>query len=298
MFRKAVLALAAPLLVLASCADEADQAAVEVKTGAAAVSALRATPDAAAEAGTARVEMVMEMALLGESFEMTATGAYDAAAERMAMSMDLGAMFDQLAASTGETIPVDLDGPMEVVADGSTFYLRAPMFEALGAEGWLSMSPEDLGTSAEGLGLGAGAYDPSKMLENLRGVVGEPEVVGEEEVRGVATTHYRAELDLEKALAEVPADQRALLEAQLEQVRAAGDATIPVDVWIDEDDLPRRMRMDMAGMLGALTGDDATATVTIEMFDFGEPVDIAVPAPDEVTPFTEVMGAIGEGFGP
>ena len=44
---------------------KADDGAVEVKTGDAAVSALRAAPDAAADAGTARFEMVMEMAVLG-----------------------------------------------------------------------------------------------------------------------------------------------------------------------------------------------------------------------------------------
>ena len=78
MFRKAALVLAAPLLVVAACAQEGDgEAAVEVRTGAAAVSALRAAPDAVAEAGTAQFEMVIAGSMRGESFEITATGGID-----------------------------------------------------------------------------------------------------------------------------------------------------------------------------------------------------------------------------
>jgi hypothetical protein len=205
MFRKLALVLAAPLLLVSSCAKEGD---AEVLTGAAAVSALRAAPEAVADAGTARVEVVMEMAMMGESFDITASGVVDAAAEQMQMEMDMGALFDQLGESTGEAVPPGLTGTMEMVADGSTFYMRAPMFSMLGVDGWISMTPEDLGTTAEALGLGAGAYDFTQMLESLRGVDGEPEVVGQEEVRGVETTHYRASIDLARALAEVPADQR------------------------------------------------------------------------------------------
>ena len=39
------------------------------------------------------------------------------------------------------------------------------------------------------------------------------------------------------------------------------------------------------------------ATMTIELFDYGEPVDIEVPSPDEVTPFTDGLGGFGDGLG-
>jgi hypothetical protein len=74
-------------------------------------------------------------------------------------------------------------------------------------------------------------------------------------------------------------------------------AEIVVDIWIDADGLPRRMTMDMDSMFGALGLDGGTATMSIEYFDYGEPVDIDVPSPDEVTPLSEVMGAFGGPFG-
>jgi hypothetical protein len=294
MFGKVALLVATPLLLVAACASEGDGDAVQVETGEAAVSALRSAPDAAAEAGTARFEMVMEMAMLDESFEIVATGAYDTGAGQVTMSMDMGALFEQLAATSGEELPGSFgDGAMELVVDGDTIYLRSPLFEMFtGASEWLSMSPDELATG--GGGLGFGSSDPSTFLESLRGVGGEPEVVGQEDVRDVETTHYRATMNLAQALEAAPEGERAEVEAALEQLGDIDDAGIPVDIWIDGDDLPRRMRMDMGAAFGAITGSEGVMTMTMELFDYGEPVDIEVPSPDEVTPFSEVMGGLGE----
>ena len=292
MIRKLTLALAAPLLlVTTACASEADHGAVEVRTGAAATQALRAAPDAVTDAGTASMEMVMEMTIEGQDIEMRATGAIDAEAQQMVMELDMGAMFRDLAEQTGESLPEGLDEPMRVVADGTTMYMQMPFMSALGApSGWLSMDLEELGMEADTLG--AGAYDLRGTLETLRGTTGEPEVVGTDEVRGVDTTHYRATIDLAQALEEAPESARAALE-QMGGAEGLESAELVVDIWIDADGLPRRQSMDMGGMFGALGMDAGSATMTIEYFDFGEPVDIEVPSPDEVTPFTEVMGAFG-----
>jgi hypothetical protein len=296
MFRKLAPALVAPLLVVTACASRADDAAVEVRTGAQAVSALRSAPDVVADAGTAAYEMTMEMSAAGESFAITGAGAYDARNQRMSMTIDMGAAFEELAAGSGETIPAGFDEPMEMVVDGTTVYLRAPMLSVLGGPtGWLSMSAEDLGTSADALGLGAGAYDPTSILESLRGAGGEPEVVGTEDVRGVETTHYRATVDLADAIAQVPEDQRDLVEAQLDKL---GDGSMPLDVWVDADGLPRRVQLDMGGVLAtAGLGGEPTALMTMELFDYGQPVDIQVPSPDEVQAFTDLLGGLGDVFG-
>jgi hypothetical protein len=296
MFRK-VAALVAPFLLFAACANEGEPGAIEVNTGDAAVSALRSAPDAAAEAGTAQFEMVMDVGTRGESLDMTASGAFDTAAGQMSMTMDMGALFEQLAGLGGEAVPADVGGAWEFASDKGTFYLRVPLFEMFtGSTDWLSLSAEELGTSADRLGLGAGTYDPSKLLESLRGVTGEPEVVGHEEVRGVPTTHYRATLDLSQALDDAPADQRAQIEAALEQLGDLESAVIPVDIWIDDNDLPRRMAIDMGGAIASLAGEDVSMTMTLEVFDYGEAVDIAIPSADETTPLSEVMGGFG-GFG-
>ena len=65
-------------------------------------------------------------------------------------------------------------------------------------------------------------------------------------------------------------------------------------MWIDADDLPRRVRMEMDGLFASLGMGDGGATITMELYDYGEPVDIVVPSADEVTPINEALG----GFGP
>jgi hypothetical protein len=167
------------------------------------------------------------------------------------------------------------------------------MFEMMGASGWLSFSPEDLGATDESLGFGAGAYDFTQTLESLRGVSGEPEVVGQEEVRGVETTHYRASMNLAEALEQAPAGQREQLEAAFEQMGGADEVDLPVDVWIDEDDLPRRLRIEMGSLFAAAGLGDGTMTMTMELFGYGEPVEIEVPPADEVTPLAEALGGLG-----
>jgi hypothetical protein len=200
-------------------------------------------------------------------------------------------MFDELAAAADETLPAGFDEPMEMIVDGSTIYMRVPMLTYIGGpSGWLSMNPEDMGMSSDALGLGAGTYDPSSIIESLRGAGGEPEVVGTEDVRGVETTHYRATVDLDDAIAQVPEDQRAFIEAQLEQL---GDSSIPLDVWVDAEGLPRRMRLDMGDLLGQAMGAEVGVVMTMDFFDYGVPVDIQVPSPDEVQSFTDVLGEVG-----
>jgi hypothetical protein len=298
MHRKAAL-LAVPLLLVVGCAQEGEPGALAVQAGDAAVSTLRGAPDAVAEAGAARFEMVMAIAFDGESGEMVATGAVDSARQQMQMEIDMGALFDQLSAVGREGVPPGLGGSWQLVADGTTVYVQAPFLEMVGVEGWLSMAADDVGTSAGALGLGAGAFDFTQTLDALRGTVGEPEVVGQEEVRGVATTHYRASMDLAEALEQAPAEQRAQLEAAFGQLEsgALGDAEIPIDVWIDDDDLPRRMRLSMDPMLAALDARDGSITMTMELFDYGDDVSIAIPPADEVTPLSEAFGGLGGGAG-
>ena len=302
MLRKTALLLSALLFFATACAEESDDAGLDVEAGEARseeevdadpVRALRAAPDAVTEAGTAAFEMVMEGSMQGQAFEFTATGVVDGTAEQMSMEMDLSEMMESLAEAEGQQLPPSFSEPWRMVADGDTMYVQAPMFEMLGIEGWISMTPEDMGTSADAMGLGAGAYDFTQTLESLRGVTGDPERVGEDEVRGVEATHYEATMNLGEALEQAPEEQREQLEAAFDQLGGGeelDEVDIPVDVWIDDDDLPRRLQMDMGSMFAAAGMASGEMTMTIEMFDYGEPVDIVVPSPDEVTSFAEALG--------
>ena len=185
-------------------------------------------PEATSEAGTAAFEMVMTVTGCpgaDDPLELVATGAYDTDAQQMAMEMDLGAMFGALAGGSGETVPGGMDEPAQFIADGETVYMRLPMLDVLtGQGGWFSITPEDVGMSAGSLGLGAGSFDPSQMLEVLRGTSDDVEAGGQEDVRGVPTTKYTATVSMADALSSIPADQREELERQLDQLGVADEA--------------------------------------------------------------------------
>ena len=91
--------------------------------------------------------------------------------------------------------------PLQIVVDGTTIYLRAPMLGGLlGTTGWLSARDDLAATARRRWASVPRTDDPSQILESLRGVAGDLEVVGTEEVRGVATTRYTATVDLARAL--------------------------------------------------------------------------------------------------
>jgi hypothetical protein len=289
MFRKLALALVAPLLVAAgACAQPADEATV--LTGDAALAALRTAPDAAAAAGSGRFDMTVSFSSPEGAFELTSTGGYSG--DQMMMEMDLGSALAGLAEETGETLPEGFDEPMQIVVDGTTVYLRIPMLQSLtGDDGWLEATPEDLGAAGP-LGVGGGTNDPSQLLETLRGVGGDVEDKGPDEVRGVATTRYGVTVDLAKALEQAPAEQREMLEAQLKGLDTSL-ADVPVDVWIDGDGLARRLVMDLDAVAAPAMGAGGSATMTIEFFDYGEPVTIEIPSPEDTRPFSQVLGGLG-----
>jgi hypothetical protein len=289
MLRKLALALVAPLLVTGACAQEAD--GTQVLTGATGVAALRAAPDAATDAGSARFEMTVAFDSPDGSFEIVSTGAYRG--DQLAMEMDLGAALAGLGDLGDEPIPEGFDEPMQIVVDGTTAYLRIPMLQALtGTSGWLSATPEELAAAGGSLGVTGGTGDPSQLLDTLRGVAGAVDEVGPDEVRGVATTRYRATVDLADAIERAPEVQREEMQAMLDQL-GADVTSIPVDVWVDADGLARRLVMDFGDLAAQVMGVDGSATLTLELFDYGEDVTIEIPDPSEVTPIGGLLGAFG-----
>lgn len=289
MLRKLTLALLAPLLVTGACAHEADS--TQVLTGATAVAALRAAPDAATDAGSARFEMTVALHSPDGSFEVVSTGAYSG--DQMAMEMDLGAALAGLGAPGDEPLPDGFDEPMQIVIDGTTAYLRIPMLQGLtGTSGWLSATPEELAAAGGSLGVTGGTGDPSHLLDTLRGIAGDVDEVGPDEVRGVATTRYRATVDLGQAIDQAPEAQREDLRTMLDQL-GSDVASIPVEVWVDADGLARRFVMDFGDLAAQTMGVDGSATLTLELFDYGEDVAIEVPDPSEVTPIGGLLGSFG-----
>lgn len=229
-------------------------------------------------AGTARFELAFETSGLsqtGGEASFTADGAVDYDRQLTRMTMDLSSFGGLLGGSDAG------DFTFDAVLDGTVFYMRFPLLAGLVGEGkpWLKMDLEKVAKlSGNDLGLGMlGQSDPAQALAYLR-AAGDFDELGKEDVRGVATTHYKGIIDPREALDQLSGPQKEQLEKQLDE---SGVGEIPAEAWIDGDGYLRRLTVSLA-----VAGQ--TIASTTEFFDFGEDVDIQVPGDDEVTDFSEL----------
>jgi hypothetical protein len=180
-----------------------------------------------------------------------------------------------------------IGGQMEMVFDELVFYMKFPEAIAQGMPGgkeWIKFDLAELGEQ-EGFDLQQmmqlSGTDPSQSLDLLRAAGTDFREVGAEDVRGVATTHYEGTVDLEKVAEQVPEEARESYRTLME---LSGQREIPVEVWIDEEGLTRRIRYEQK------LADGTTMDLTQEYFDFGTEVDVEPPPDSEVLDFTDLMG--------
>jgi hypothetical protein len=124
------------------------------------------------------------------------------------------------------------------------------------------------------------AGTPQAGLELLQSVSGDVETVGDDTVAGRHTVHYRASIDLAK-VANLPG---------LDHERGS----VPVDVWIDDQDRVVKVQTTVApGTLG-LPGLGGSLSMTMEITEFGVPVDVTPPPDDQVGDLGG-FGGLGDG---
>jgi hypothetical protein len=280
---KRTLLVLTSLFVLVACAE-----------GPAPVSPRDAVLDAMAavyEAGTFHQELKMSLSAEGQSFSITGGADVDNEHQRIDMTMDLGL----------------LGGEMQMVMDGGIVYMRSPAF-ADAPTPWVSMDPEKMDPASHPVqfgGFGAGTTDPSAYAGLFAGVF-DVKDSGQADIKGVSTTHYVGTIDLQKVLESFPEmvgedvdpATKEQLEAAVEQFEALGiDAKMPFEIWIDEEGLPRRqgITMDFGDLVPG--AGDATMEMTVDYSAFGEPVDVEIPKPSQVTDFTDLMPEAGDDSG-
>lgn len=263
IFLALVLALAA-----AACGGGSEPAAEQAPQEAVVLAAAKTN-----DAGSYKVDMTSSSEIAGQALELSGTGAFDGEGKRGQMSM------------TTSVAGQELD--MEMVFAFPIVYVHLPPELGLLSAGktWAKMDIEKLGQQ-EGFNVGqlmqAGASDPSQGLDFLRGV-SDVEAVGDEDVRGVATTHYTGVVDLHDRGAEDP-DLKTELDKFLDQ---SGTSRIPVEIWIDDDGFVRRMQQTLESNG---SGFQVSSTMTTEFYDFGTDVTVEEPPADEVADFSELMG--------
>lgn len=134
------------------------------------------------------------------------------------------------------------------IIQGATVYVQMPAALARRAAAGKPWMKVDLDTGSGAMPGGLNAFggsfttDPSQILQYLRAVSGGVTTVGSDTVAGVATTHYRTTVDLDKVAAQAPAANRAAAARSvhgLEQL--TGLRRLPMDVWIDGRHLVRKL---------------------------------------------------------
>ena len=253
-------------LALVACSSSEDADAVE---------AVRRAPDRTIEAGSARAGLNVSFTSGGAPVAIRGDGVFDLRNRVGGLTLDLGA----LAGAFG-------GGPVETVIGGDAVYVRLPPGQP-GGRPWLRL---DVATLSQQAGLTQGSLaqlqqaDPTQALTYLKGALDDVDEVGQEDVRGEETTHYRGTVDLRKASASLPPEAQGGVE---QLVASLGTSTLPADVWIDDDGRIRRMRFS-ADADGA--GPSQPGTVEIDLFDFGVTADVQLPPPDQVTDLANLFG--------
>ncbi len=195
--------------------------------------------------------------------------------------------------------PGMFDDPIRLISIGDSGYLQWPFITSLfgslspdGASGsvppnelWIEGTADDLSGATDGLGASDLTDDilPTDLLDQLREANATVEDLGPDTVRGDAVTRYRVTMDAESLAAmsdDLSVDDLTELEGLQGQT---------MDLWVDEQGLARKMFIEIdADAMGDSDGEDLgdtsldSVTLEFELFDLGNPVDIAPPSTDKV----------------
>lgn len=191
-------------------------------------------------------------------------------------------------------------GQVEVRLAGSAMYVRMPFLQAVAPQlkPWIKVDLREtgkkLGVDLDALMQLGNQADPTKALDLLR-AAGKVEELGDATVRGVKTTHYKGTIDLERYVNQLgkTAGTKAAARSLRKALEATGVTTMPVELWIDENSLLRRMAYEQT--VSAVAGPaPTTVKMTMDLFDYGVDVKVVTPAADQTSSFEELQ-KLGEG---
>jgi hypothetical protein len=227
-------------------------------------------------AQTARIAITTTMQMQGMTVSFTESGAFDFAHSRGTLSMDGPVGFTELFVPPQMYIKIPADAGASLPRGKSWIAAGTGTSGDLAASGLGGLLPSPV----------AGNGDPADLLASLTAISGSVTKQGTATIRGVPVTQYRVTIDLAKAAARVPGWEQASYK---EFTQSLGAKTIPVDVWVDSQNLVRRMReaLPMPTGLGAPAG--MAVTQTTDFYDFGVPVQVSAPPASEVASLSQLI---------
>ncbi|CAM2930109.1 hypothetical protein SAXI111661_09010 [Saccharomonospora xinjiangensis] len=195
----------------------------------------------------------MEMEASGMKIQAEGQGRYAGQDTAMSMTMDMQGM------------------SFDVIFVDNTMYMKMP--EGMNADPskpWVKMTSEDAAAmGGQSFDQMTEQNDPTKVLEQLEQAGGEIKNTKETEVNGQQATQYTVEVDLSKA--------GALLGDESTAGSIPEGTIIPVELYLNGDNLPVRVEMDMQSLAQA-----GGAKIVMNYSDWGTPVDITAPPADQV----------------
>jgi hypothetical protein len=230
------------------------------------------------------LEVQVSAAALPAPLTIRGSGFFNYKTREGSLSMDMTG----LPSTTETTLPSGTLHMEELFTSGA-IYVGSPLFAGKlpGGAQWMKI---DISKFGQALGLdlqqlAGGQSNPAQFLEYLKASGGTVTPVAHELVRGVATTHYKGAIDLNKVADVLPSANRDQLRAALAKLIAqTGSGSIPVDVWVDAHRLVRRITMALAIATG---GQQAQTQMTIELFGFGSTPTVTPPPQAEVYDATQ-----------
>jgi hypothetical protein len=173
------------------------------------------------------------------------------------------------------------DPTMQMVMDGRSglvVYMRSPLFARVAGNHWIKLDMAKLaqrqGIDLNGL-MNANQADPSQTLDMLKASA-DAHPIGYDHIRGVFTTHYALNIDLERL-----AKENKSLRQMVDTVReVTGTTSYPAEAWVDDAGRVRRMKIDMS--FNSPAGGAFTMSMTEDLFAFGTKVDVRPPAASQV----------------
>lgn len=158
--------------------------------------------------------------------------------------------------------------PRSAASEGAERFMRIDFAE----------DPEDdIDVQDRRFAAGFPLLSPNLAVEMLEGVLtGSIDRVGTERVGGAQTTHYSGKAAPEEVTQEIDDDDRAAGIERIFETLGVNEEVIPVQVWIDEEGRPRRVRFVLLQQQDR--GNKFSLTMRYDFSAFGTEADIELPS--------------------
>ncbi|MEU7584160.1 hypothetical protein AB0B50_42000 [Streptomyces sp. NPDC041068] len=252
----AAVAVAGLVAVTAGCSDTG--AAADGLHGGDPTEVVRRSADSLVRAGSSKARTSMEMASGGTRVTIRGKGVYDF--ERQIGRFEV--VLPQDPAGDDEHRPIT-----ELLSAGALFMKNRGA--GVPSDKWVRIETRSL---SDGNLVTGGATDPLAAAELLRGAR-KVVFVGDERVGGAEVRHYRGVADLRAAAKAASAGQRGALGVAAAKGFSKG--SVPFDVYLDERGRVRKLRQQFAVA-------EANVASTTLLYDFGAPVEVRLPADEDI----------------